>query len=218
MNYLIIQEKIKISFPSNLKVYGYFPFHILFGEESSLNAFLYANKNALLQYDFISDTKNALYPYPDIQSYECRIEKGAIIREGVTLSKTAIILMGAILNKDVFIGDHTMVDMNAVVGSGAMIKNRVHIGAGAIISGIMEPQSKGPVIIEDDVFIGANSVISEGVHIGKGSIIGASSFVHKHVPAHHVVYGVPAKIIRKATEEDYEKLSINWSLRKNSSD
>lgn len=62
--------------------------------------------------------------------------------------------------------------------------------------------SKGPVIIEDNVWIGEKTSILPGVHIGQGSIIGANSVVTKDVPAYSVVAGNPAKIIK--TNKDYE--------------
>ena len=56
--------------------------------------------------------------------------------------------------------------------------------------------SKGPVIIDDNVWIGAKSSILPGVHIGKGVIIGASSVVTKDVPPYAVVAGNPARIVK----------------------
>lgn len=56
--------------------------------------------------------------------------------------------------------------------------------------------SKGGVIIGDDVWIGANSVIADGVKIGKGSIIGACSYVNKDIPEYSVVFGIPAKVYK----------------------
>ena len=56
--------------------------------------------------------------------------------------------------------------------------------------------SKGPVIIEDNVWIGANATILQGVKIGKNSIVGACSLVNKDVPENVVVAGIPAKIIK----------------------
>lgn len=57
-------------------------------------------------------------------------------------------------------------------------------------------ETKGPVIIEDNVWIGEKSCILPGVHIGCGVIIAAGSVVTKDVPAYAVVGGNPAKIIK----------------------
>lgn len=55
--------------------------------------------------------------------------------------------------------------------------------------------TKGPIIIEDDVWIGANVTITDGVRIGKGAVVAANSCVIKDVPSYAIVGGVPAKII-----------------------
>lgn len=52
------------------------------------------------------------------------------------------------------------------------------------------------IIIEDDAWLGAGAVITDGVHVGKGSVVAAGAVVTKDVPAHTVVAGVPAKIIK----------------------
>lgn len=62
--------------------------------------------------------------------------------------------------------------------------------------------SKGPIIIEDNVWIGEKSSILPGVHIGYGAIIGAGSVVTKDVPAYSVVAGNPARIVKLLKTED----------------
>jgi len=52
------------------------------------------------------------------------------------------------------------------------------------------------VLIEDDVLVGANVTILKGVKIGQGAIVGAGSVVTKDVPAHTIVAGNPAKVIK----------------------
>ena len=56
--------------------------------------------------------------------------------------------------------------------------------------------SKGPVIIQDNVWIGEKATILPGVTIGEGAIIGANSVVTKDVPAKSLVVGCPAKIVK----------------------
>lgn len=57
--------------------------------------------------------------------------------------------------------------------------------------------SRGPVIIEDNVWIGEKSSILPGVSVGYGSIIAANSVVTKDVPPFTVVGGNPAKVIKE---------------------
>lgn len=61
--------------------------------------------------------------------------------------------------------------------------------------------SKGPVIIEDNVWIGDKVSIMPNVKVGKSSIIAANSVVTKDVPPFSIVAGVPAKVIRTITKE-----------------
>lgn len=57
--------------------------------------------------------------------------------------------------------------------------------------------SKGPVIIEDNVWIGEMTCIMPGVTIGRGSIIGANSVVTHDIPAYSVAAGNPAKVVKQ---------------------
>jgi len=57
--------------------------------------------------------------------------------------------------------------------------------------------SKGPVIIEDDVWLGEGVSIMPNVIVGKGCIVGANSVVTKSFPPYSILGGCPAKIIKK---------------------
>lgn len=60
--------------------------------------------------------------------------------------------------------------------------------------------SKGPVVIEDNVWIGDKATILANVRIGRCSIVGANAVVTKDVPPYCIVGGNPARIIRKIKE------------------
>jgi len=55
--------------------------------------------------------------------------------------------------------------------------------------------SRGPIVIEDDVWVGAHCTITDGVTIGRGAVVGANSVVTRDVPAYAIVAGVPAHVI-----------------------
>jgi acetyltransferase-like isoleucine patch superfamily enzyme len=77
---------------------------------------------------------------------------------------------------------------------------------------IGHPQSKGDVIIGNDVWIGLDAMILSGVTIGDGAVVAARSVVVKDVPPYSVVGGNPAKLLKmRFSEEDIAKLlKIRW--------
>lgn len=64
------------------------------------------------------------------------------------------------------------------------------------IKALSEAETKGPIIIEDDVWIGYGCIVLSGVHIGKGAVIGAGSIVTQNIPPYAIAAGNPAKVIR----------------------
>jgi acetyltransferase-like isoleucine patch superfamily enzyme len=52
------------------------------------------------------------------------------------------------------------------------------------------------IVVEDDAWIGAGAVLTDGVRVGKGAVVAAGAVVTQDVPAHTVVGGVPAKVLR----------------------
>lgn len=57
-------------------------------------------------------------------------------------------------------------------------------------------RSKGPIVLDDDVWLGLNVSVLEGVHIGRGAVIGAGSVVTRDIPELAIAVGVPAQVIR----------------------
>jgi acetyltransferase-like isoleucine patch superfamily enzyme len=52
------------------------------------------------------------------------------------------------------------------------------------------------IVVEDDVWIGAGAIVTDGVRIGKGAVVAAGAVVTQDVPAHSVVGGVPARVLK----------------------
>ncbi|HAX72837.1 MAG TPA: 2,3,4,5-tetrahydropyridine-2,6-dicarboxylate N-acetyltransferase, partial [Firmicutes bacterium] len=164
-------------------------------------------------YELEHDRRNSAIPMLDLKHINARIEPGAIIRDKVEIGNNAVIMMGAVINIGAEIGENTMIDMNAVVGARGTIGKNVHVGAGSVIAGVLEPPSKTPVIIEDDVMIGANAVILEGVRVGRGAVVAAGAVVTQDVEPNTVVAGMPARVIKAKDEQTADKVKILEDLR-----
>lgn len=92
---------------------------------------------------------------------------------------------------------------------GIQIGNDVLIGQQVVIATLnhaldysrrkdMLPKS---VKIGNNVWIGAHATILSGVTVGDNAVIAAGAVVNKDVPANTVAAGVPAKIIKKISED-----------------
>lgn len=93
------------------------------------------------------------------------------------------------------IHDNVMIGSNILITDhqhGNLTKNELDIHA------VDRPlYSKGPVVIENNVWIGENVVIMPGVRIGRNAVIGASTVVTKNVPSNTIFAGVPARLIKQ---------------------
>lgn len=91
---------------------------------------------------------------------------------------------------------------------------------------LKEPQeawSKGPIIVEDDVWIGMDAMILSGVRIGQGAVVAARSVVSTDVPPYAIVAGNPARVVKwrfppsiieRLTRLDCSSITLDW-IKKN---
>lgn len=95
--------------------------------------------------------------------------------------------------------DEVVIGSGVLTGRWVTITDNAHGSSEEISEGTVPHDrklySKGPVIIEDNVWIGDKATILPGITIGKNSIVGANSVVTKSVPPNSVVAGNPAKVI-----------------------
>jgi acetyltransferase-like isoleucine patch superfamily enzyme len=61
-------------------------------------------------------------------------------------------------------------------------------------------ESKGPIIIGDDVWLGTGVIVLSNVRIGDGAMVAAGSVVTKDVPPGAIAAGVPARVIRMRSD------------------
>ncbi len=203
----------KTTFPDSFKVFGTDQSLVIFTELKDWQAFIADHRDLVDQSEVELDRRNSAIPLKDLTQVNARIEPGSFIREEAEIHDGAVVMMGAVINIGAVVGPGTMIDMGACLGGRAITGKNAHIGAGAVLAGVIEPPSADPVVVEDDAFIGANAVVLEGVRIGQGAIVAAGSVVTKDVPAHKVVAGTPAKVIKSVQDVDDNKKEIAQALR-----
>ena len=89
---------------------------------------------------------------------------------------------------------------NVLMGSNVLITDHMH-GESTyeelqIPPNKRELYSKGPVIIEKNVFIGDGVKIMPGVIIGEGAMVGSNAVVTHNVAKYSIVAGIPAVAIK----------------------
>jgi acetyltransferase-like isoleucine patch superfamily enzyme len=158
----------------------------------------------------------------------CRRHKDASIRIGsdVRINNLLVENPAGIVNRTVFVADRAGAQLevgNHVGISGAVlfcsnrisIEDYVNIGAGARIYDTdfhpiswqdrrddrSECVATKPVRICRDAWIGTNAIVLKGVTIGERAIVAAGAVVTSDVPSDCIVGGVPARILRRITEE-----------------
>ncbi|NTU98573.1 methyltransferase domain-containing protein [Candidatus Falkowbacteria bacterium] len=151
---------------------------------------------------------------------KCLIHKTAILenRALITVGKGTEIKENVIIktyDNPVTLGENVQLNPFTVIygGSGVIVGNNVMIAPHcAIAAGNHDYKqkdlpmrfapsiSRGPIVIEDDVWIAANCTITDGVTIGRGAVVAANSVVNKNVEPFTVVGGVPARFISNRFE------------------
>ena len=144
----------------------------------------------------------------------CYVDVSAQIIGDVTLGERASVWMNAVLRGDVHsirIGACSNVQDCAVLHGmrdlySVTIGEYVTIGHNATVHGC---------VVEDACLIGIGARVLNNAHIGTGSIIAAGAVIPEHtvVPPRSLVAGIPGKVRRPVTDQDYEtilKYALNY--------
>lgn len=132
----------------------------------------------------------------------------AVLIGDVTLHEHASVWFGTVLRGDmdrIEIGARSNVQDNTTIHTDeqepTIVGEDVTIGHSALVHSS---------VIENNVLIGQASVLVGGCVIGTGTIVGAGAVVREKttVPAHSLVVGVPAKVVRPAGPDDER-----WTVR-----
>lgn len=131
-----------------------------------------------------------------------RVWQFVVILEGAIIGKNCNICAHTFIEDDVIIGDNVTLKSGVYVWSGTRIEDDVFLGPNATLTNDVMPRSKqypdqfSGITLKKGASIGANATILPGITIGEKAMVGAGAVVTKDVPAHAVVVGNPAKVIR----------------------
>lgn len=155
---------------------------------------------------------------------EAFVAPTAVVVGAVTMGAESSIWYGAVARADhetIEIGERSNVQDGSTLhsdpGSPLVIGRGVTVGHNVVLHGAR---------VDDDVLVGMGSVVMNGAHIGSGSIVAAGAVVTqgKVFPPRSVIAGIPAKVVRQATDDDlahiqgnaaayYERLSAARKVR-----
>lgn len=90
---------------------------------------------------------------------------------------------------------------------GVVLEDFVQIGSHCSLYSLSTIDDKqGKVVLKRNSRLGTHSTVMPNVTIGENAIVGAYSFVNKDIPRNVLAYGVPAKVMRKLTPEEIQKM------------
>jgi len=119
------------------------------------------------------------------------------------------------IQKGAEIGARCKISSHSFICEGVTIEDQVFVGHGVMFINDLEPRATNPVgelqgegdwtLVTTRVCkgasIGSGAVIMGGITIGERAIVGAGAVVTKNVAADEVVAGVPARLLRAASDQ-----------------
>lgn len=142
------------------------------------------------------------------------IVESARVGRGTRIWAFAHVLPGAVIGADCNLCDHVFVENDVVIGDrvtikcgvqlwdGIRLEDDVFVGPNATFTNDPAPRSRQHLtayprtVVREGASIGANATILPGLTIGRRAMVGAGAVVTRSVPAHAVVVGNPARIVR----------------------
>ena len=127
----------------------------------------------------------------------------------VTLEEGVSVWYGAVVRSDdnpIYIGANSNIQDNATLhatgGNTIRIGRDVSVGHNAIVHG---------AILGDRVLVGMHATVLDNAQVGDDCLIGANALVTGGmvIPAGSLVVGVPARVVRKLTDEELLSLREN---------
>lgn len=128
---------------------------------------------------------------------QATLETGASVFYGAVIrADMAAVRLGSGSNLQDLVVVHTDYGFPTDIGAG------VSVGHGAVVHGC---------IVEDHCLIGMSATVLNGARIGEGSLVAAGTVILEgtQIPPRSLVAGVPGKVRRQLTDEEYARVVAN---------
>jgi acetyltransferase-like isoleucine patch superfamily enzyme len=147
--------------------------------------------------------------------FEDRGGEQIVLQDGVHLHRDSILQTGQ--GGSIFIGANVHIQPGCLLSAYC---SEIRIGAGTEIAPncafypynhgmtlgekirLLPLESKGGIVIKEDVWLGYGVIVLDGVQIESGAVVAAGSVVTRDIPANAIVAGVPAKVLTYRKAED----------------
>ncbi|TPV34058.1 acetyltransferase [Paucihalobacter ruber] len=120
------------------------------------------------------------------------IHPSAVIGKQVKIGNGTVVMPGAIINSAAKVGKCCIINTKVSLGHDSEMKDYSSLAPNVTVGGNVSIGSYTAICM------GAN--IIQDISIGKHSIVGAGALVNKNIEDYNLVYGVPAKFIRKISK------------------
>lgn len=145
----------------------------------------------------IGDTKPRKRLFEEVKSLGLEtiniVDRTAMISDSVEIGTGNFIGKMAVVNIGTVIGDNNMINSKSLIEHHCTIKNHTRIATATVMN--------GDVVVEDGAYLGSMACCIGQQRLGEFSVIGAGAVVLGDIEPHCTAVGVPAKIIKRRTEE-----------------
>ncbi|HOP31573.1 MAG TPA: acetyltransferase [Spirochaetota bacterium] len=128
----------------------------------------------------------SLLPSPN---FPAAIHPSAQIGKGVVIGRGVAVMAGAVINPDAEIGEFAFINTKASAGHDVKMSAYSSLGPGVTVG--------GNTFIGEFTAVSIGASIKEKLKIGSHSIIGAGAVLMDDCPDKSIMYGIPARIVRK---------------------
>lgn len=132
----------------------------------------------------------------------------SFVRERSSIGPGSVVGRGSAVDNDVTIGARVRIQTNVYITAFSTVEDDVFVGPCAMTTNDDTMARHGPghalrgATLRRACRIGGGAVLVPGVEVGEEAFVAAGALVTRDVPAHAVVMGVPARVVREVPDED----------------